>query len=372
LHRAALMRFRRLQRTVAIVLLASACLVHAARAQRRADPLRLAQDGNAALEAGRFADALEAFSAASELLPGDPGLRVGAGMAAFMLGRDRDARRWLEDALTIEPRMLVASEWLGELHYRAGRLSDAVAVYEAALEHAPGADEIEDRLAEWRREASSRSYSTRSLHFTVVFEGPADEITARRVVDRLERAYDRIGQTLGAYPDDRITVVLYTLEQFRDATSSPEWTIAAYDGRIHLPIRGAPQQAEDLDRVLTHELAHAVVASLGGRRVPTWLNEGLATVLERGGADWAEAVVARVGDRPRLEALHDGFTDLDARDAQIAYAVSAHAVGRLLRLRGAPTLVRLLRDVARGTPFETAFERQMTYAYDAFQASLAR
>jgi hypothetical protein len=114
------------------------------------------------------------------------------------------------------------------------------------------------------------------------------------------------------------------------------------------------------------------VASLGGRRVPTWLNEGLATVLERGGADWAEAVVARVGDRPRLEALHDGFTDLDARDAQIAYAVSAHAVGRLMRLRGAPTLVRLLRDVARGTPFETAFERQMTYAYDAFQASLAR
>lgn len=221
-------------------------------------------------------------------------------------------------------------------------------------------------------EATGRRYTARGLHFEVLFEGPADEFNARRVVDRLERAYDRIGQRLGAYPADRITVVLYTQEQFRDETQLPEWTIAAYDGRIHLPIRGAPQRPEQLDGVLTHELVHAVVASLGGRRVPTWLNEGLATVLERGGADWADAIVARTSPRPRLGDLHDGFLGLDGRQAQIAYATSAHAVGRLMRLRGAPALVNVLQDLARGTAFDAAFERHLAYRYEDFQTSIAR
>jgi len=341
------------------------------RAQRRADPEALAQTAAEALEEGRFAEALDGFGDASKLLPRDASLRAGAGMAALMLGRDREATRWLEEALELDPRLLPASLWLGELHHRAGRLSEAVEVYEAALKFSPRDADLRARLEEWRSESSSRAYRARSLHFTVVFEGPADEITARRVVDRLERAYDRVGQALGAYPEDRIAVVLYTLEQFHDENSLPEWTIGAYDGRIHLPVRGAPQDARELDRVLTHELTHAIVASLGGRQVPVWLNEGLATVLERGGADWAEAILDRVPDRPRLDALHDGFAGLDARQAQIAYATSAYAVDRLMRLRGAAVLVRLLRDLGRGAQFETAFERHMTYAYSAFQSSVA-
>jgi hypothetical protein len=124
-------------------------------------------------------------------------------------------------------------------------------------------------LASGRRRPSlqSRFYEARGAHFAVRFEGPGDELLARRAVDRLEEQYWRIGQTLTAYPPNPITVVLYTQQQFRDITRMPSWTAAAYDGRIHVPMRGALEQTEELDRVLGHEFVHAVVVMLGGRNV---------------------------------------------------------------------------------------------------------
>jgi hypothetical protein len=229
-------------------------------------------------------------------------------------------------------------------------------------------------LADQREQAplERRLSRSRSTHFTVYFEGPSDELIARRVLDHLEAAYLRIGDLLRTYPDGPITVVLYTLEQFTDATRLPEWTIAAYDGRIHLPVRGAPQQRERLERVLSHEFVHAVVATLGGRQVPTWLDEGLATELQRGGAQDFEAVLAATPARPRLSTLHDGFIDLDTREARVAYALSALAVRRMLQMRGGSAIVSLLRDLGRGTPFGTAFNRHMAMGYEDFQTMMTR
>ena len=76
-------------------------------------------------------------------------------------------------------------------------------------------------------------------------------------------------------------------EQFRDVTRSPQWAAAAYDGIIRVPMRGAGEKGEDLDRVLAHEFSHALIRSLATRNLPTWLNEGLASVLESEDLGWA-------------------------------------------------------------------------------------
>src|SRR5690242_21602302 len=57
------------------------------------------------------------------------------------------------------------------------------------------------------------------------------------------------------------------------------WAAGAYDGTIRVPIRGALDHPDELDRVLAHEFAHALIRSLAARNVPAWLNEGLATAL---------------------------------------------------------------------------------------------
>jgi tetratricopeptide (TPR) repeat protein len=346
----------------------------AAHAQsRKTDPVALAQQGVSALDDKRFGDALDAFAEAAKLSPRDQSLALGAGIAAFRLGKNDDAEMWFERALKLDPAYTPASEWLGELQYRDGRVKEAIATYEAALERTR-TDTLERRLADWRKESQlqERFYESRGAHFSVLFEGPADELLARRIVERLEESYWRIGAALTAYPAKPITVVLYTTEQFRDITRVPAWTAAAYDGRIRVPIRGALAQPDQLDRVLAHEYVHAVVAMLGGRNVPVWLNEGLAEVFEGGRSDEAEAILARVTTKPALEMLHGSFGSLSSSDARVAYAVSARAVQRMIDMRGPYAIIALLQDLSRGGAFASAFQQRMAMRYEDFQLDVAR
>lgn len=338
------------------------------------DVAALAADGSAALNERRFGDAHEALNAALAMRPQEASLHLGAGVAAFMMGRDAEARSRFERALEIDPGYQTASAWLGDLHYRAGRLDEAIAVYERALERSPHALALEKRLADWRRSAALQSGLSvvHGAHFSVLFQGPADNVLAHRIVERLEAAYWRVGDALAAYPSEPVTVVLYSMDQYRDLTRLPQWTAAAYDGRIHLPMGAAMQQTEDLDRVLGHEFVHALVAMLGGRNVPQWLNEGLATALERGGAEEAERVLAEADSRPRLSDLQHSFLKLDGDQARVAYAVSTRAVRRLQELRGATAVVALLQDLARGLPFDDAFHQRIAMEYEDFQTMIAR
>jgi hypothetical protein len=362
-----------------VIVVASLVLLgtNLASAQRgRQDPQTLARQGAAALDERRFDDALTAFTAAAAQLPSDASVAFGAGLAAYMLGRTADAETWLGRALKLEPSLVQASLVLGELQHRNGRIEEAIATYEAAVKLAPPdkAPPLEERLAAWRKEQQvvGRFSRSRGTHFTVLFDGPADEFLARRIVDHLESAYLHVGETLSAYPTEPITVVLYTTQQFQDITRMPAWSAASYDGRIHLPVRGALAEGEQLDRVLTHEFVHAVVANLGGPTVPVWLNEGLATVLEPGGSAQSDAVLAAIAVRPRLQQLHNSFSGLNAVEARLAYAYSAHAVRRIIELRGAYAVVGLLRDLAKGVDFTAAFGKNAQMRYEEFDAMIRR
>ncbi len=346
------------------------CLPPAALAQQdAANPAELANDGWAAVEARRFGDALAAFTAASEQVPDEPTFWFGGGLAAYMLGRTEDAEVLLERALNLEPWLADAARLLGKLYYHTGRVQDAIATYEAALGHAPDDPDFVDTLEEWKREnqLQDRFYVSRGAHFRVLFEGPTDDALARRVVEMLEAAYWRVGGELRTYPPQAITVVLYTQEQFQDITRSPAWAAGAYDGQIRVPVRGALDRRAELDRVLTHEFVHALVAVLGSRTVPVWLNEGLATVFEPGGLNRATEVLASATSQPALGDLHGSFAGLSGARARIAYALSAVAVDRMISLRGAPAVVLLLKDLARGVPFASAFHRRIALRYDEFE-----
>ncbi len=94
----------------------------AARGQQGStNPVELAQDGWAAVEAQRYGDALRAFTEATELIDYEPTLWLGRGYAEYMLGRDGDAQQSLERVLALDETSDTAYQILGELHYRSGR-----------------------------------------------------------------------------------------------------------------------------------------------------------------------------------------------------------------------------------------------------------
>jgi tetratricopeptide (TPR) repeat protein len=334
----------------------------------------LARTGIVAIENQHFGDALDAFTKAAALRPNDASLCFGAGVAAFMLGRDEVARDRFQCALTRNPDFLPASTWLADLHYRAGHLTEAISVYETLGRRSTLSRELQQQLEGWRKELAlyGRFRTITSRHFIAQFEAPSDEALARTILERLEKADARIAGMLGVEPSQPITVVLYTREQYAEITRLASWSIAAYDGRIRVPLAAALDDAGELDRLVSHELVHAVVAALGGRAVPAWVNEGLATALEPAGTHHLESTFARTDERPALSKLHRSFVGLSPDDAQLAYATAARAMRRLIDERGAPAVVALLRDLAQGSPFDRAFERRLSMRYEDFAALVSR
>ena len=333
----------------------------------------LEQAGWDAIDANRLPQATAIFTEAIALDPKNAALRFGAGFAAFLQRHDEDARQHLERALALDPRLTRARVPLAQVARRQGDFNEAIRLLEIAVAELPGEAGLRDTLARWlrERELHERMRLTVGDFFTVSFEGPEDAQLAAQALDSLTRAYWRISDVFNAFPQKSVPVVLYTREQFRDITRSPQWAAAAYDGIIRVPVRGAGEKGEDLDRVLAHEFAHALIRSLATRGVPAWLNEGLATVLESDDLGWATKVVGKVGKLPPLRRLAAPFGKLSGGDAVYAYAASAVAARRLLDEAGGPAVANLLRDLGDGVDFEGAFERRIQKSLADFEASLA-
>jgi len=330
------------------------------------------QSGWTALRDGRHQDAAAAFATATDAEPRDPSLHLGAGLAAFLLGQPTAARHSLERALALAPALTPASILLGDILYRGSDIDGALRVYEEALRHTPADATLEARVETLRREAALHSgyFASHGARFTVLFEGPADEALASRALEILEAAYWRVSTALAIYPEQIITVILYTQEQFRDVTRSPSWAAGAYDGRIRVPVRGTAADSRELERVLVHEFTHALIQAVAPRGVPVWLHEGLAVAFEPSGSEWAEGELARATARLPLARLAGSFSPLSTEDARLAYAQSAGIVAALIERGGASAVGAVLQDIARGDAFAVAFERHFLMSYDDFVASL--
>ena len=213
----------------------------------------------------------------------------------------------------------------------------ALKTYEDALKYAPGDVALSRGLDEWRREADAhRSFDERRYdQFRVLFEGREEKQLAKQATDIFHLAFRRICTKLGEFPTATIVAVLYTEQQFRDITRAPEWSSGEYDGRIRVPVAGAEQHPELFERVLTHELTHAVVANIAPRGVPVWLNEGLAQYFEGASADAARRRMRVLGLTIPLKDLEHGFARLGSRSAvQAAYDESLLAVSVILEKPG--------------------------------------
>src|ERR1044071_2980011 len=181
-----------------------------------------------------------------------------------------------------------------------------------------------------------------------MFQGYADASLAAQTTEMLDAAFWQIGARLGAYPSETVVVMLYTDKQFRDITRAPEWSGGVYDGRIRVPAAGATRSPDSFKRVLTHELAHAMIANTAPRGVTTWLHEGLAQYFV---GDDPQAARARLRATGRdqlmsLTQLEATFGRLNAAQAQVAYDESLVAVDFIMQRTAFnwPSLFRALAE----------------------------
>ena len=315
------------------------------------DPARAGWD---AIQRGDGEKAASAFRQILAANPRDVLALTGAGLAAHMLGREDQAISSLKKALQVEPDNAQALYLLGPIAYGQGDLDLAIKSYDRLVKIAPGNRARFQQLEAWKKEAALHgTFAARQgARFTVSFEGPAQQAIAARVSSVLENAYARVGKALNVYPVETVTAVLYTQQQFTDITRSPSWAVAAYDGRIRIPVLGALNDPAELDRIVTHEYVHAVMHQMFPR-VPGWLNEGLATYLEPGDHTRLVSWLRKAESMIPLASLSEAFQAADGREAAVAYAQS-YVGTRLLAERLGVNFPVFLQYVSNGTPLDQA------------------
>ena len=315
------------------------------------DPARA---GWEAIQRGDGEKAAAAFRAVLAANPTNAVALTGAGLAEHLQGREDQAISYLKRAVQADPEYVHASYVLGQIAYSQGDLDLAIKSYERVVKLAPGSRSVYQQLEAWKKEAALHdTFAVRpTARFTVMFEGPEQQAIAARVSSVLEGAYARVGRTLNTYPGDTVTAILYTREQFRDITRSPSWAAGAYDGRIRIPVLGALKNPAELDRIVTHEYVHALVQQMFPR-VPGWLNEGLATLLEPGDHTWLTARLRAAGGMIPLGSLDRAFQTADGDEAVLAYAQS-YVGARVLSARLGANFPVFLQYLSNGTPFDQA------------------
>ncbi|MCS6883834.1 MAG: hypothetical protein RMM17_09415 [Acidobacteriota bacterium] len=279
-------------------------------------------------------------------------------------GRYSESLEYATRATTIDPQNQIALYQKGAANYALDKLEAALTAWRSALKLAPN-PAIAALISKVEKELSlNKEFTSRHNRFFVVsFEGNVEPWMQSELLSKLDDSYVLLSRRFGYVPSEKISVIFYTRQAFFDITRAPSWAGALNDGKIRVPVGGLIGVSDELSRTLIHELVHSFVHFKSKGRCPTWLNEGLAQLLEGRSPDivW----LASLQSLPKLSTLSTAFTGLSSVEARIAYAYSLAAV-EVLAEKGLAVVVAILEDLARNYDVETALSRNTKF--DSLQA----
>mgnify|MGYP001227893002 CR=1 FL=1 len=328
----------------------------------------------------RFEEAARDYHEAASIDPQDPLPALREAQALQEALRDRDVVALLMDAVRRWPEQARAHELLARSLYRLGENRRAIEAWEEALRLDPAQEGVRAALERVRREEAVEKDLLTDLgapHFTIKYDGGSDVALGRLVGSILEQAYLGVGQLLGRYPTSEVAVVIYPGRSFQETTGAHAWVAALYDGKIRVPAAGLQEAPRpEVQRVLVHEYAHALLRAVGGPQVPVWLQEGFAQVAEgRSSADARRLL--RADAAPTLAQLEGSFaSEADPARVRVLYAGACDLVQWLLGQGGGPRLADALDALARGqstdAALRAAYGRSAQELHAEWQATLPR
>ncbi len=329
---------------------------------------------------GGTAVSIKAFKKAASLDATNPVVQLNLAHAYWELRDPAMTQDFLEQLVILAPNEPFPHLALADLFQDRDQLGEAARHLDQATALAGKDPAVQSYLqtvtAKIRgtEKSDARLTSRNSTHFTVKFDGEADQATWTVVLEILEEAYREIGQKFGHFPSKTIVVVLHAKSTFQSATGSPVWADGLFDpvlGRIQVPAQDALADRAWLTRVLRHEYVHALLHDqLGpaGSAIPTWLNEGLA--MELSGDRWSDLdqMMKQEFTLIPLPALEGGWGELSSDAATVAYLEANSAVHYLVDRFGMPRVQELLTRLKARQALSAAMQSQLSMSYEQFQS----
>jgi tetratricopeptide (TPR) repeat protein len=303
-----------------------------------------------------------------QIAPGDLDLTLTLGSLFISQNRQAEAIEILEPASAGNPRSLDAHLLLGYAYYYSENLDEAATEWRKALaiRDDPRIREALARL-ENERDVTNSYQNIHGGHFLLRFEGGRGGALGQQVLEALEADFQELQSDLNLSPTEKIVVLLYPNEAFRDITRSPTWAGALNDGKIRVPVSGLSSVTPQLAHMLKHELTHSFVRQATMGRCPTWFNEGLAQ-LEDGSstAPFGRQLAQAFPHAPSYALLESSFTGLSTAGATVAYAKSLAALEYLRDTYGANEIRQLLGSMAAEPDFDAVLQLQLHLTYAGF------
>lgn len=189
---------------------------------------------------------------------------------------------------------------------------------------------LRDKSEALMREMSELNLEA-SDHFRLEFEGHPSRNDVLEALSVLEVAYDSLSRLFDFRPENKMRLVLYQSTEYQGIGPRPDWVGAVFDGKLRVPVN-VMQYREVYRPMLFHELTHAFVRSMTRAKVPLWLNEGLAQVVDASRNDEPKPA----GGKPDLKSLTELFVSQENKDvATKLYWYSQKMVETLLYRNGA-------------------------------------
>ena len=328
--------------------------------ERRDEVERLSQEAHEHVQAGRLADAKRLLGEALEL--SDSAL-LRMAMASLYL-RERDPRSAVLQ-LDLVPQSRRDASWYalnGKIAYDSGQLDKARRALEAAVERGAGHD-VAALLDKVLREidATPSLRGRASEHFVLSVEGRADAALVRAVLDAAEAGFRRQNRDFRVALNSQIQIIVYARRSFFTVTRAPHWAGGLFDGKVRVPAGQLERITPEFEKVLNHELTHALVFETAGAHCPRWLNEGLAEYYE--GTRFAEAW-QRVEDQG-VERL---VRARDLRDPALFYVGSLGRVEFLLERYGKYRMMQLLEALKASPDVDSAMTRVLHLDRSRFES----
>ena len=173
----------------------------------------------------------------------------------------------------------------------------------------------------------------KSMHFRLEFDGGPSKKDVMEALAVLEVAYDSISNLFDFMPENKMCLVLYQDKEYQGVGPRPNWVAAVFDGKLRVPVNLMAYR-EVYRPVLFHELTHAFVRSMTRAKVPLWMNEGIAQVIDASHNNEERPA----GSYPSIESLTESFVDeSNTEKATKLYWFSRRMVEELLWRDGGGT-----------------------------------
>ncbi len=201
--------------------------------------------------------------------------------------------------------------------------------------------------------------------------GAADAYRAGLVVECVRYAHGQLRTRLGLAIPKRVTVRLLRDARaflgFSEGKPVELYAGVAYpsEASIHVNMNAVDRdpRSDAYTRTIRHELVHLAIAySLGGRRLPKWFEEGLASEFAS-----LPSRARELGAAPPLGSLEEFPSEGEALGR--AYAQADSVMRFLMSRRDTAAVKDALHRVGAGVPFDDALLAATGYTTDSLDAA---